>query len=150
MIVKHKYNGKEYTLTNENLQNGDKVYPISRGRSNSEKFTYEHWEFDWRNFRCGWISEPHTLLDIHYSDYKPYEVHTSHGYGPIEHYFKIIECSEVVNGVEVITKYAKGSKIVKLQPPTGTAEATALMMEYEMKKDKKPVKFLYYNEKKIK
>jgi hypothetical protein len=37
----------------------------------------------------------------------------------------------------------------KPQPPTGTAEAMAFMIEHEMKKDKKPVKFLYYNEKKI-
>jgi hypothetical protein len=28
MIVKHKYNGKIYTLTNENLHEGDKVYGI--------------------------------------------------------------------------------------------------------------------------
>jgi hypothetical protein len=151
MKVTHKYNGKVYILTNENLQNGDKVYPISSGKSNSKKFTYEHWGFDWRNFMCGWISEPHTLLDIHYSNYKPYEVHTDHGFGPVEHYFKIIQCSQVINGVEVITYYAKGSKIVKPQPPTGTAEALAFAYEYEMnKKDKKPVKFIYYNEKKIK
>jgi hypothetical protein len=135
MKIKHKYNGKTYTLSNENLQNGDKVYPISRGKSNSEKFTYEHWGFDWRNFMCGWKSEPHTLLDIHYSDYKPYEVKTDHGFGPVEHYFKILYVEP----------------ILKLQPPTGTAEATALMMEHEMnKKNKKPVKFLYYDEKKNK
>ena len=90
MIVKKKYNGKEYTLSNENLKNGDKVYPISNGRSNTEKFTYDHHEFDWRFFCSGWKSEPHTIVDLHYSDYKPYEVHTSHGYGPAEKYFKII------------------------------------------------------------
>ena len=45
----------------------------------------------------------------------------------------------------------KNKKIIlKLQPPTGTAEAMAFMVEHEMKKkDSKPVKFLYYNEKKI-
>jgi hypothetical protein len=149
MKVIHKYHGKTYTLSNENLQNGDKVYPISSGKSNSEKFTYEHWGFEWRNFMTGWISEPHTIKDIHYSSYKPYEVHTDHGFGPVEEYFKIIQCSNVVKGVEVITYYAKGSKIVKPQPPTGTAEAMTFVMEHEMKKNKKPVKFIYYNEKKL-
>ena len=48
MIVKHKYNGKEYTLTNENLQVGDKVYSISWGRSDSKNFTWNHEYFDWR------------------------------------------------------------------------------------------------------
>ena len=122
MIVKHKYNGKEYTLSNENLQNGDKVYPISRGKSNSEKFTYEHWSFEWRYFMTGWISEPHTILDIHYSDYKPYEVHTSHGFSPIECYFKIISVEP----------------ILKLQPPTDTAEAiTKEVKKFLMKLNQK-------------
>ncbi len=150
MKVTHRYHNKIYTLSNENLQNGDKVYPISEGKCNTEKFIYEHWGFEWRNFMTGWISEPHTIKDIHYSDYKPYEVHTDHGFGPIEEYFKIIQCSQVINGVEVITKYSKGSKIIKPQPPTGTAEAVALAYEYELKKDKKPVNFLYYKERKLK
>jgi hypothetical protein len=132
MKVTHKYNGKVYTLTNENLQVGDKVYGISWGKVTGDK--YDHWYFDWRNVVSGWKSEPHTIVDLHYSDYKPYEVHTDHGYSPVECYFKILYVEP----------------ILKMQPPTGTAEAMAFVMEHEMnRKDKKPVKFLYYNEKKL-
>lgn len=88
MIVKHKYNGKEYTLSNENLQVGDKMYGISWGKITGDK--YEHWYFDWRQIVSGWKSEPHVILDLHHSDYKLYSVRTNHGYGSIEHYFKII------------------------------------------------------------
>jgi hypothetical protein len=132
MIVKHKYNGKEYTLTNENLQVGDKVYSISWGRSDSKNFTWNHEYFDWRNLVSGWKSEPHTILDLHHSDYKPYEVHTDHGYGPVESYFKILYVEP----------------ILKLRSSTGTSEAVAFAMNHEMS-NKKPVKFLYYDEKKL-
>jgi len=128
MIVKHKYNGKEYTLTNENLHEGDKVYGISWGRTVDDKHNHEY--FDWRLVVSGWKSEPHTITDMHYSkDDKAYEISTDHGYGPCEHYFKIL--------------YVK--PILKLRPPIGTAEATAIMMEHEMNK-RKPVKFLNYDE----
>ena len=130
MIVKHKYNGKEYTLSNEDLKVGDKVYSISKGIIKDGKHVHEN--FDFKNVMSGWKSEPHTILDLHYSNYPPYEVHTDHGFGCVEQYFKILYIEP----------------ILKLRPPTGTAEAMAVMMEHEMnKKDKKPVKFLYYNEK---
>jgi hypothetical protein len=134
MIVKHKYNGKIYTLTNENLHEGDKVYGIDWGKIIDNK-RLEHYHFDWRKVVSGWMGEPHTITDMHYSkDDKAYEISTNHGYGSREHYFKIISVEP----------------ILKMQPPTGTAEATALMMEHEMnKKDKKPMKFLYYDEKKL-
>jgi hypothetical protein len=94
MIIKHKYHKKEYTLSNENLKVGDKVYSISWGKVTDDK--YEHWYFDWRNVCSGWISEPHIIEDLHYSDYKPYEVRTNHGYSPVESYFKIIDVKPVV------------------------------------------------------
>jgi hypothetical protein len=96
MITTHNYNGKIYTLSNENLQVGDKVYPISQGKCDSKNFTYEHWEFDYRLVCTGWKSEPHTILDLHYSTYKPYEIHTDYGFGPVEHYFKIIKVEPII------------------------------------------------------
>lgn len=91
MIIKHKYNGKEYTLSNENLEVGDEVYSISWGKTDIENKTYEHHHFDFKHCMSGWKSAPHVILDLHHSDYKPYEVHTNHGYGPVEAYFKIID-----------------------------------------------------------
>ena len=84
------------------------------------------------NLVSGWKSEPHTILDLHHSDYKPYEVHTDHGYGPVESYFKILYVEP----------------ILKLRSSTGTSEAVAFAMNHEMN-NKKPVKFLYYDEKKL-
>jgi hypothetical protein len=129
MIIKHKYNGKEYTLTNENLHEGDKVYGISWGRTIGDKHNHEY--FDWRLVVSGWISEPHTITDMHYSkDDKAYEISTNHGYGPREHYFKILYIEP----------------ILKLRPPTGTAEAMTFMMEHEMKKLVRKSDFIYYDE----
>jgi hypothetical protein len=89
MQTSYKYNGKKYTLTNEELSVGDKVYSISWGHIEDDKYFHE--KFDFRNVVSGWKSDPHTIVDLHYSDYKPSEVHTNHGYGPKEGYFKIIK-----------------------------------------------------------
>lgn len=74
-------------MTNEDLQVGDKVYPISHGRTKDGK--YEHEYFDFRDFMSGYPDEPHTILDLHHSDDKGYEIRTDMGYGPREKYFKI-------------------------------------------------------------
>lgn len=89
MKTKYVYENVEYTFSNENLKVGDKVFPISRGKVTDDKF--EHWEFDFRDFMCGFPDEPHIILDLHHSNYKPYQSRTDHGYSPIECYFKIIE-----------------------------------------------------------
>jgi hypothetical protein len=39
----------------------------------------------------GFPNEPHIILDLKHSDYKPYEVRTDHGYSPKERYFKIVK-----------------------------------------------------------
>jgi len=96
MIIKHKYNGKEYTLSNENLKVGDKVYSISWGKSDIETNTYEHYRFDFTFCMSGWISDPHIIEDLHHDKkYKPYEIRTNNGYGPVEAYFKIINTVEL-------------------------------------------------------
>jgi len=88
MIIQHTYRGIDYILTNENLKEGDKVFPISRGRSYGD--THIHYEYDFRDFMCGFPNEPHTIVNIKYSTYKPYEVNTDHGFGPREMYYKIV------------------------------------------------------------
>ena len=52
MIIKHTVNNIDYILSNENLCVGDKVYPISRGRTceltNPKKSYHIHYEYDFR------------------------------------------------------------------------------------------------------
>lgn len=84
--MKTEYDGKVFS--NENLKVGDKVFPISNGKVEEDK--YIHWKYDFRDFMCGYPDDPHIIKDLKYSNYKPYEVHTSHGWGPIESYYKII------------------------------------------------------------
>lgn len=91
MKVEKVYNGIRYTLSNENLAVGDKVYPIARGRCLDDGSWILH-EINFGNAWTGFPEEPHTILDLKYSaDYKPYEVRTDMGYSPIECYYKIIK-----------------------------------------------------------
>lgn len=83
-----------YTLTNENLKEGDRVYPILNGRVREDgTFIIHDIEFMskyQKDFNTsGFPGEPHRIENLKHSDYKPYEVRTDHGYGPIEKYFKI-------------------------------------------------------------
>ena len=83
-----------YILTNEKLKNGDRVYPIVNGRVQEDgTFIIHGIEFESRYVEglnnSGFPNEPHTIEDTKHSDYKPYQVRTDHGYGPIETYFKI-------------------------------------------------------------
>lgn len=76
------------TFSNEDLKNGDEVFTISNGITLDGVYT--HQEFDFSDYMCGYPDEPHIIKDLNHSTYKPYEVKTSHGYGPKEMYFKII------------------------------------------------------------
>lgn len=77
-----------FVLSNENLQVGDEVFPI-------------YWpafeEFEFADYCSGWPNEPHKILELKRSDYKPYETSTSHGYGPQEIYFKIVDMVDKVD-----------------------------------------------------
>jgi len=94
MLVSHTYKNKIYVFSNEDLKVGDEVFPISNGISDSKTFTYKHEKFDFREFMSGFPDEPHIIKDLHYSDYKPYEIRTDMGFGPIEKYFKIISIND--------------------------------------------------------
>jgi hypothetical protein len=57
-------------------------------------------EFESRHFKdfvpSGFPDEQHTILDLKHSDYKPYQIRTDQGYGPIEKYYKIIKKEEKI------------------------------------------------------
>ena len=90
MIIERTHNGIRYTLSNDNLKVSDEVYPIARGRiTDNNEFILE--ELDYRDFMSGFPDEPHIIEDLYYSLQKSYEVKTSHGYSPIECYYKIIK-----------------------------------------------------------
>lgn len=92
MKIEKKHNNVWYTLSNENLMEGDEVFPIARGRIDGDVFLLH--EYDFSDFISGFPDEPHTIIDLKHSDYKPYQVRTSHGYSPIESYYKIIKTRE--------------------------------------------------------
>jgi len=95
MKIENVHQGIRYTLSNENLKVGDKVYPIGQGRclDNGEWILHE---LDFSNIMSGFPNEPHKILDLHHSDCKAYEVRTDMGYSPIECYYKIIKMEEKV------------------------------------------------------
>lgn len=109
MTVEKMYESIRYTLTNEDLIVGDKVFPIARGRVKEDNSFILH-ELDYRGFMSDFPEEPHTLLDLKHSDYKPYEVRTSHGYSPRECYYKVVKKERKVvdykesNGLKLKTR----------------------------------------------
>lgn len=77
-----------HLLTNEELAVGDKVFPIAHGWNDGRTWYLIGVDY---SFTCsGWPTEPHTILDLNYSNDKTYQVRTDHGFGPIEGYFKLI------------------------------------------------------------
>lgn len=88
-IVISKGNAQYYLLTNKDLKVGDKVFPMTHGYTQGK--TYYVFEVDTSLACSGWPSEPHTILDLHHSDDKGYEIRTDKGYGPREKYFKLID-----------------------------------------------------------
>jgi uncharacterized protein (DUF2249 family) len=96
MIIEHYHNKLRYTLSNDNLEVGDEVYPIANGRCLDDDGWILH-NFDFRDFMCGFPDEPHIIKDLNYDNGrqgKPYQVRTDHGHSPIECYYKIIKIEE--------------------------------------------------------
>jgi len=90
MKIEHVHNGIRYTLSNDGLNVNDKVYPIAWGRCLENGGWILH-NLDFSELTSGFPDEPHTILDLKHSEYKPYQVRTDMGYGPIEIYYKIIK-----------------------------------------------------------
>jgi len=90
MLTEKYHEGIRYTFSNENLQIGDKVFPIADGRVREDGSFILH-NFSFEDYSTGFPDEPHTIIDLKHSDYKPYEVRTEYGYSPAECYYKIIK-----------------------------------------------------------
>lgn len=98
MKVEKVHNNLRYTLSNENLKEGDKVFPIANGRCLDNGGWILH-DFDFRDFVSGFPDEPHTIIDLNYDNGrqgKPYEVRTDKGYSPIECYYKIVKIEKQI------------------------------------------------------
>ena len=101
MIIEKVHNGIRYTLSNENLKVGDKVYSIANGRCLDKGGWILH-DFDFSDFMSGFPNEPHIIENLKYSDYKPYEVKTDMGFSPRECYYKVIKMEEKIKVSESI------------------------------------------------
>ncbi len=87
MKVEKVIDDLRYTLSNEELKNGDEVFHIANGRCLDD----DDWILHEIKFDLDFPNHPHILMDNKYSDLKPYQVKTDKEYGPIESYFKIIK-----------------------------------------------------------
>lgn len=109
MKIEKIHNNFRYTLSNDNLKNGDKVYPIADGRC------LEDGEFILHNFNYHDLlmefDDPHTILDLQHSNYKPYEVSTDKGYSPKEVYYKIIKIEKQIKEGEGLSSTTKWIEI---------------------------------------
>jgi hypothetical protein len=95
MKIETHHAGKRYTLSNDNLANGDLVYPIARGRCLGGDEWILH-EFTFNKNYSDFPDNPHTIINTKNNISKPYEVRTNFGYGPREIYYKIIKIEEQV------------------------------------------------------
>ncbi len=87
--TKYTVGGKTYIFSNENLKKGDKVFPISDGFIGDDG-KYYHQCFNFDSILSDFPDEPHVIINLKHSNYKPYEVRTDKGYGPIESYYKVM------------------------------------------------------------
>ncbi len=112
MKVEKVYKGIRYTFSNENLQVGDEVFPIASGRCLDGGGWILH-EISFEDYMTGFPDEPHIIKNLEHSDYKPYQIQTDKGYGPIEQYFKIIKKEhQVLQRPEAIFKTYKWEEII--------------------------------------
>ena len=105
MKVEHIHEGKRYIFSNEGIIAGNDVFPIGDGRVGpNDEYIFHSFSFE--DYCTGFPDEPHKMLNTKYSNYKPYEAHTDHGFGPIESYFKIIAIEEIppASKISIIAK----------------------------------------------
>jgi hypothetical protein len=93
MNVEKVHGNFRYTLTNKCLAVGDEVFPIAWGKTENGLFLFH--ELDYSFCSSGFPDDPHIIKDLNHSDYKPYEIHTNKGYGPVETYFRIMTKEEI-------------------------------------------------------
>lgn len=90
-----RYEGKRYTLSNENLQINDKVFPLLTGRVREDgSFVINN--IEWEEILSGFPHNPHIIKEFDHSNLKMEEVKTDKGYSPREVYFKIVRIEKKV------------------------------------------------------
>lgn len=114
MKIEKHHKGFRYTLSNENLSVGDKVFPIARGRCLDGGDWILH-DFDFRDFMCGFPNDPHTIENLKYSKTKPEEVSTDKGYSPSDCYYKIIKKEQQVEDSEFKSFLFKSYKWIEVE-----------------------------------
>ncbi len=75
---------KNQVYSNRNLKIGDEVYPLSNGKVYDKIYSHESYDFSYLD------EEAHIIENLDYSSYKPYQIATNIGYGPMEKYYKLI------------------------------------------------------------
>ena len=96
MKVEKVHNKVRYTLSNENLNVGDEVFPIAWGRCLPDCGWILH-NFDFRDFMSGFPDEPNIIKDLNYDsgvNGKKTHIRTDKGYSHRDCYFKIVKVEE--------------------------------------------------------
>lgn len=97
MEISVVHEGQLFTFSNENLEVNNQVYPISNGRVNDNN-EYIHESFDFSDFyetrKSKNEDDFHYILNLYNSQYKPQQIETTHGFGPIEKYYKLINVEQ--------------------------------------------------------
>ena len=91
MKIHVKKDGIHYMLCNEDIQLNDEVFPISHGLNILDE--YYHEAFNFADGCSGFPNNPHIIKNLNYDNGrqgKTYQVHTDHGWGSKEKYYKII------------------------------------------------------------
>jgi len=110
MRIKILENGIKYILCNNDLEVGDKVFPLCAGLIEDGNFIHKNICLDRYHdgsLMCGLPNDAHIIKDLNYSVYKPYEILTDHEYGPKEKYFKIISVEDSIMIDETSWNYWK-------------------------------------------
>jgi hypothetical protein len=98
MKVETVHDGIRYTLSNDKLRVGDKVFGIGWGRCLDDGGWILH-NLDYREVMSGFPNDPCTIKNLNYDNgrqSKAYQVQTDRGFGPIESYYKIVKMEEQI------------------------------------------------------
>lgn len=98
MKIERVHDKVRYTLSNENLNVGDRVFPIAWGRCLPDGGWILH-NLDFDEAVSGFPNEPHIIKDLNYDSGvggKKLHIRTDKGYSHRDCYFKIVKIEEHV------------------------------------------------------
>jgi hypothetical protein len=90
----------DYIFSNEGLAVGDQVFPIVDSQLIGSVWCLtglrlrSGMQSDEKEYCTGFPNDPHTILNLNHSDDRSHEVRTTHGYGPVEGYFRLVKVIE--------------------------------------------------------